>query len=306
MVDEVKAPVQPDEPQAGTAGSAPAQVEDPTLVSGATETMAEDGGETDLEPTGEPGSEPEGHPKTVKEVIKLRKRAQTAELENAELKGMLKGMEMVGGARPPVPGVTPTPPVDTAPSLIPEKEPVEPKPDDFESYDDYVKADRQYIIDKTAWTIGQAYRQTQEREEKNKRAQSWATKVEEAVKKYPDFVQAISNPMFHQTEVVATLIQESDVGTDVAYFLAKNPAEARRLNTLPPILAAREFGKLEKQLSTPAASPGPRKLISQAPEPAKPVEAAGVTEKNEQDLPVEDFISRRNARELARRRGQTI
>lgn len=306
MADEVKAPVQPIEPQAGTAGSAPAKDTPPQVVDDKGQAVPPKEGGESPKLTVEEGAEPGGEKTPVGEIIKLRKRAQTAETENARLQGIVEGMRMAGGQPAAVPPGSPAQPAGTTP-LIPTKEPVEPNVDDFEHYDDYVKADRQYMIDKAAWNVAQAYQQGQEEDARRKRDEGFQGRVAEARKKYEDFDRVVlTNPAFVQSDAVATLIKESEFGADVAYHLATNPDDMRRLNALPPLLAAREFGKLESKLSAPPPTPEPRKLISQAPEPVQPVQPSAVVEKDEQELPVGDFIARRNAKDLARRRGQTV
>jgi hypothetical protein len=70
---------------------------------------------------------------------------------------------------------------------------------------------------------------------------------------------------------MAETIQTSDVGPDVAYFLGSNPKEADRIARLPPILQAKEIGKIEARL----ASDPPVKKSSSAPSPISPVTARG-------------------------------
>jgi hypothetical protein len=71
---------------------------------------------------------------------------------------------------------------------------------------------------------------------------------------------------------------------------------------LPPHIAAKEFGKLEMRLMNPPPAE-PRKLISQAPEPPAAIPAKGSSQiVDEQDLPVEDFVARRNAAEREKRK----
>ena len=68
---------------------------------------------------------------------------------------------------------------------------------------------------------------------------------------------------------MAQAIQASDIGPDVIYWLGSNPKDAGRIAQLPPILQAKEIGKLEANL----ASNPPVKKTSTAPAPIVPVTA---------------------------------
>ena len=92
-------------------------------------------------------------------------------------------------------------------------------------------------------------------------------KEEDARSRYDDFEQVAYNPNLPVTDVMAQTIQASDNGPDVIYWLGSNPKEAGRTASLPPILQAREIGKIEAKL---AASP-PVKKTSNAPAPIAPI-----------------------------------
>tara|TARA_R110000868_G_C10765148_1_gene754254 strand:- start:184 stop:942 length:759 start_codon:yes stop_codon:yes gene_type:complete len=87
--------------------------------------------------------------------------------------------------------------------------------------------------------------------------------------KYDDFDQVAYNPNLSVTDVMAHTIQASDIGPDVIYWLGSNPKEANRIAQLPPILQAKEIGKLEATLT----SNPPVKRTSTAPAPIAPVTA---------------------------------
>jgi hypothetical protein len=92
-------------------------------------------------------------------------------------------------------------------------------------------------------------------------------KEEDARSKYDDFEQVAYNPNLPVTDVMAQTIQASDMGPDVIYWLGSNPKEAGRIAAMPPILQAREIGRIEAKL---AANP-PVKKTSNAPAPIAPI-----------------------------------
>ena len=93
---------------------------------------------------------------------------------------------------------------------------------------------------------------------------------EEAIRdRYDDFEQVAYNPSLPVTDFMAQAIQASDIGPEVIYWLGSNPAEARRISGLPPILQAKEIGTIEAKL---VVNP-PVKKTSTAPAPIAPVAA---------------------------------
>jgi hypothetical protein len=99
--------------------------------------------------------------------------------------------------------------------------------------------------------------------------EAYHDREEEARNKYDDFEQVAYNPNLKITDVMAQSIQYSDVGPDIAYHLGTNPKEADRISKLPPILQAKEIGKIEANL----ANNPPVKRSSSAPAPIAPVTA---------------------------------
>ena len=99
--------------------------------------------------------------------------------------------------------------------------------------------------------------------------ENYHDREETARDRYDDFEQVAYNPNLSVTETMAQSIQASDIGPDVLYWLGSNPKEADRIARLPPILQAKEIGKLEAGM---ASSPPVRKT-STAPAPIAPVTA---------------------------------
>jgi hypothetical protein len=100
-------------------------------------------------------------------------------------------------------------------------------------------------------------------------AEAYYDREEDIRTKYDDFDQVAYNTNLPVTEYMAQAIQASDIGPDVIYWLGSNPKEAGRIAQLPPILQAKEIGKLEATL----ASNPPVKKTSTAPAPIAPVTA---------------------------------
>lgn len=88
--------------------------------------------------------------------------------------------------------------------------------------------------------------------------------------KYKDFVEKVSRqpdqggPQI--THMMAEAMMESDVGVDVAYYLATHVKESNAIAKLPPMQQIRALYDLEAKVSQPKAAP-----VSKAPPPVKPV-----------------------------------
>lgn len=186
--------------------------------------------------------------------------------------------------------------------------PVPPNIDKYETFEEYEVAKETYLISKAKWEIKQdaAKEEAKRKEEEKKTRQqnefrriqsNWESKKAEAQVKYPDFHTTISDPNFVQTGVMQLLIQDSEVAGDLAYYLAKNPAEMARLNSLPSYQAAKAVGVLERKFIA-NNTPPPQNILSQAPTPITPVQpVGGVGDVDEQDLPIEEFVRRRNQKQ---------
>lgn len=104
--------------------------------------------------------------------------------------------------------------------------------------------------------------------------ESYREQAQEAKERYADFDQVVAvamNPTIVSQDL-SLLVLESDRSADIAYHLGKNPALALQLSQMPPIMAARELGRLEAALSVPAP-----KTQSNAPAPINPVTGKGAT-----------------------------
>lgn len=120
----------------------------------------------------------------------------------------------------------------------------------------------------------------------------WTKNLAEKAEAYPDFDEVVVKGAANWAcpPVVAIAIKDSDVGPDIAYQLAKDPAEALRVSKLSPLEQAREFGRKEsdfkssKRISELEAEVAklkgktedangkpkpPARIVSKAPEPPR-------------------------------------
>ena len=137
-----------------------------------------------------------------------------------------------------------------------------PAPDDFENAQLYAEA----LAEQKAQ---QLLAQREAAKQQAALLEAYRDREEEAREKYDDFEQVAYNKHLPVTEYMAQAIQASDIGPEVIYHLGSNPKEAQRIANLPPILQAKEIGRIEAKL---VADP-PTKRTSTAPAPLAPVTA---------------------------------
>ena len=139
-------------------------------------------------------------------------------------------------------------------------------PDSFEDYDEYLQAVEDQKSIKTnpilSNDMGVVIEQINE-------------KFEDSREKYSDFDEKVTNPSLPLTNDLLKAINESDEAGEVAYYLASNPAEAKRLSQLSLGKMAIEVGKIELKLSQPEPQAKPiAKKTTVTPEPINPVGGA--------------------------------
>lgn len=97
-------------------------------------------------------------------------------------------------------------------------------------------------------------------------------------------------------------VLESEIGPQLAYYLATNLNVVQRLNSLSPHKRLIELGKLEAQLEQPRTEPESTKKASSAPAPLKTPTGGVQPRKLDSTLSPDEWIRERNKQERARRR----
>ncbi|NYT76647.1 hypothetical protein H0A71_06555 [Alcaligenaceae bacterium] len=170
----------------------------------------------------------------------------------------------------------------SAPAEKPVTAPEKPDPSQYSDYGQYMEELADWKAEqKVSKAFSEREQQQQERTQQELRTQSFATYQERAqafAADTPDFADVISAaedvPM---TDSMQELIVSSEKGPQIAYHMAMNPDVAHRIAQMTPLMAAREFGRLEAQLSVPKteATPPPPVKPSSAPKPITPTRGTG-------------------------------
>lgn len=99
------------------------------------------------------------------------------------------------------------------------------------------------------------------------RKEAFLTKAEAVRERLPDIDQALQQfAALPVSQAAADVIADSEKGVEIAYWMAKNPQEARRIHALPFHLQAAEIARIEGRVSS-----NPVRRISQAPPPVQTV-----------------------------------
>ena len=106
----------------------------------------------------------------------------------------------------------------------------------------------------------------------------------------PEYVEKVmQNDSLPISPAMAEVIRESELGPQVALWLANNADKAASIAMLPPIAAARELGRIEARIEQDKAKPVP--VISKAPPPPAKIEATDPSVKIELDSPEAEQLS---------------
>lgn len=184
------------------------------------------------------------------------------------------------------------------------KQDAEPRREAFEDLETYQKA----LTEHTARKVIREYQAQEEQRKKQaefqseqaKRVGAWEGISGKASEKFEDAEDVLEH--FASEIVLSQLaldgILESDVGSDIAYYLGKHEDEAARIGKLSPARQAIEIGKLEARLQAK-----PIKQPSKAAAPIDPVSGKGSAEEGPSDKDSDaEWIRKREAQLKASRK----
>lgn len=156
----------------------------------------------------------------------------------------------------------------------------------------------------TDWKLNGALSQVQQQTQFATVASTYEQRLSQFKQTTPDFDEVMSEFVADYGDLnipeVLEVAMESDVGPNMAYYIAKNPEVIDTLAKLPPRRRYIELGKLEEKVRAPKqTAPAPEtKKISAAPAPVKPVKGTGKVESldlSDPNLSYADWLKRRQA-----------
>lgn len=171
----------------------------------------------------------------------------------------------------------------------------EPQESDFpDDYAGYLRAITRHDARQIAReTVQESRAQAEAQSRAEAEAGAWEKGVTAAKAKHADYAEVMASADSVQLAThLKDLLLSSDSGPMLAYEIATDPAIAERLNRLPPMLAAKEFARLEDRITkpidvTPAPNQAARKTA--APRPATPIPAQRITTPDLDSMSVEEM-----------------
>ena len=251
------------------------QVATPAATDEATESPADD--------TSKP--EPKGVGKRIDELTRYRREAE---------RDRDYWREMAMRNPQPEQAAAPTPPPEPAkmPALA-----------DFE-YDEgkYQAALIEFTRAEARHEAENVLRAERERQVAEQRAKTWVEKEAEFSKAKPDYREKVTDPSLPISKPMAQVIQQSEIGPDVAYYLAQNRDLAAQIAALPVEGAALALGRIEGRLlaqreATRPAAAAPKPAVSQAPPPPPKIEAVEPEVSKDYysaEVPINEWLKWRN------------
>lgn len=163
------------------------------------------------------------------------------------------------------------------------QESARPKRDDFATHEEFVRADAVYEALQAVEAKSKKEAAEASAREKAKSAEqqerTFAEGVEKARKEIPDFDEIIEASEAPMSQTMREVILESAVGPQLAYHLATNLEDARRIVNLSERQTVRELAKIEAAIEAKSKAAGTTTAAaakpSGAPKPASTSRASG-------------------------------
>jgi hypothetical protein len=142
-----------------------------------------------------------------------------------------------------------------------------------------------------------------EREELESQAKRATFEIKQTkfLKSNPDYAEKVlNNPRLPVTPEMAKVIWDSDIGPEIALYLADNEEQARAIAFMPQVPMARELGRIEAKLEIAKTKAPPP--VSKAPPPTPKIDATDpAVEKEPSDMTDKEYAKWRQ-RQIAQRK----
>jgi hypothetical protein len=150
----------------------------------------------------------------------------------------------------------------------PAEAPGKPIAENFPDYEQYIEALTDWKLETREAERAKAELKSRNEAVAKASLEAWQAKAEAVKAEHPDYDSAIADAAIPITPAMHEAIFGSDLGPQLAYHLAKNPEECKRLAALTPVAAVRALGRLEASLAADTAVPQTQKP---APKTAAPL-----------------------------------
>lgn len=186
-----------------------------------------------------------------------------------------------------------------------------PQPEDYD-YDTarHTAALEDYYSAKARAEVRAALDAERAAEREAERSRSFEQRQRAFLEQKPDYIEkVIRNDRLPISAEMAAVISYSEIGPEIAYYLADNVEKAEEIYRLDGIRAAREIGRIEAKLEAErkARTAPPASRVSQAPPPPPKIDAVEPAPSIRVDTPEGDKLSikewvKRREKQIERRR----
>jgi hypothetical protein len=256
-------------------------------------------GET-VEASPTPGAADDGKPRSraqerIEDLITERNAYRKwAELQEAKA----KELEAAVAAKPAPPAVAQTVSSDKPPKL-----------EDFNyDMDAFNAAHEKWIDERVAKTVQAELTKTQAATEQAKITAAFVEREAASRAAHPDYdAVTMKNPLFPKFQPGATkVLVRSELGTEVAYELGKNPALAAKFEKLDEAGQIATIGRIEGTIEARKASPAaaktpPKKTVTKAPPPPTPLSGSKGAQKGPESMSMQEFVEHERQQKAAAR-----
>lgn len=194
-----------------------------------------------------------------------------------------------------------------------------PKSDDFATWEQYEDALLEWRLAKAENERSEKARGEAINAKKSEQISAFNKRMQEAIQADPTFSERVSQDVIELVpsmllppgekagplNALADRFIVSEVGPALMMYFTDHPEDVQRLSQMYPADFWMELGYIERGLvSAPSLPQATNPSISKAKPPVRPVAGSSIggDEGNLDDLPVEEYIRRMNARELKARR----
>jgi hypothetical protein len=189
------------------------------------------------------------------------------------------------------------PPAAPVAPEVPEEPVKEPVIEDYNSYEEFTKAQTTFAVDQAMKAARTAEEQAKQEAEKQQAVENYTAKVTQFAEKMPDFYEKVYAPEFgaNVSQDMVDTIQRADNGPEIAYYLSNNIDQAARIARLDPRTIGLEIGKISASLKPPATT-----KTTGAPPPVQPIVGGEAAKADPSKMSTEEWIAWRNKDAAAR------
>ena len=163
-----------------------------------------------------------------------------------------------------------------------------PQLTDYKTYDEYNEALTDWKVDQKLKSRDEEAKKQKEAEKQREATSTWEKKVDALGDEYADYEEVVGQYRdYHVNPAITQVLAESDIGPQLAYYLAKNPDKLEEINNKTPYAVAKEMAKIEASLNQPSVK------VSKSPAPIRPVKGSSKSTVSLADVDTDTFISMR-------------